>query len=1491
MKNTFQNGSVDEVCMNGAIGEDTSRRAFRYLFSLQNHDGGWGPSKDEPSTIHMTAIALLSLRLCPGKEDTAAAVDKAAGYLLAGQHKDGGFGDVFSTVPETALAYHALQGVAGDHEALNRARHYLVLSQFENGSWNDDLYTTTLALGACNRPGNLMDSRSLAVEPAADVPDEDPAPPGAEGDRAASDGLSKTMEERVVVQADNDRVAATRGQMERNERTKISLVSRRNASSSSPSDPSSEIPAAGRTVVVQSVTTDKKKYGSNETVYIYSTIENRSQVVFSVVVNAQLADARGQILDVASHDTGPTVNLDAGACEPVTLLWNTGMNQPGSYGIRFHVADAANGSILDEKKITLAIAPVIGIDDLSLSLTPSQLTADENKTIELRASFQNRSNTDASMRAEFSAKDPQGEVVHNGAIDFELPSSTLNTTLELPPFTHTFDRCGQYLIEASILAGDLLCSNARSAIKVAPATRIEAVKRLDPATITPDGQKRVRVGIRLEGIGATVNPSFMSAMTNSTGDRISIVFDKAMADPAGKHARFSVTADRVSLHVMDVRLERPDITRMDLYLAGPVGKDQALLVSCDARELTCAEGKELMSFHDEPVVNRVSHPIFNQDGYGFSGQIAPNPLSAKTVMTGYGDWPKGFYKNVLAFAGAVFDGRSLWMVPANADSVVKVDRQTGEMTAFNRWPEEFRKGNLAFAGAVFDGRSIWMVPANADSVVKVDTESGEMTRFNRWPEGFAKGGHAFAGAVFDGRSIWMVPSYADSVVRLDTESGKMTRFNRWPEGFAKGGYAFAGGVFDGRSLWMVPANADSVVKLDTLSGEMTRYNQWPEGLGKVEYAFAGGVFDGRYVWMVPYYSDRVVRIDTDTGEMTGHHRRPDGLGKVEYAFAGGVFDGQSIWMVPLNSDRVVRIDKDTTDVMEHTGWPQGFTKGVNAFAGGVFDGECVWLVPSYADRVVRISSFSSLSVSADITANDSFYLYVSQDDSEEGTLAGQGKGWSSVHNLNAALVPGITNYLHVRCVDTSGPVAGFIADFTLNDGNFHFADGSQHIVTSEENWRVFTDRFGGDEGSVTAIGRNGVGSWSTRFGIDLDANWIWTRRGTDRGARFFSTPIYYSPVVVAPMEDVRITDTVAGPDITVDEGSFTRKPSIMERRGDTTIAEWCFDKFRIGQREDFFFDVMVRDTIPGEDRLVSHSLKLSYKDASRTIVEKEFGPSHVHVLSSSFTSSVDTARRVYRMGEDVNIFCSIRNLSDLEKTLDIRVIMEDLQGVLIEESFLEGVRFAPGQDRNIDDLVFKLVATNEGTHRVRLLLREDLREAGEASADFTVEDIPAEGVPVYRGRANDGEQPDIAAEGPGTPAGNHSLRLARDIDTSLVKDVPAEGLDGLEGTINAQPSPIYQGLSETIYYTVSKGTRQDLAGLRVNVVIVNPETGEARQSFAAPRAHLTGDGFAGSFTFSTGTLEPREYTACLKVSDDSDSEPRQISTTTFVVRRIEVVVT
>ena len=567
---------------------------------------------------------------------------------------------------------------------------------------------------------------------------------------------------------------------------------------------------------------------------------------------------------------------------------------------------------------------------------------------------------------------------------------------------------------------------------------IELDKTLSPSAIAPDGDKQIKVDIRLEGVQVVTNPVVLSAATNTAGNKITVAFDKVMVDPSDKHMQFSVNSDNAPVSVIAAGLNKSDNTKIDLTLESPVTDGQNILLSYTAGDVTSSDGKGLVSFSDQIVSNKVLPPLYSQDGFGYSGLVAQNPLRDNIFMTSYNQWPSGFYKNVLAFISGVFDGQNIWMIPANADSVIKINKDTGAMTGHNKWPAGFRKGNLAFEGGVFDGQNIWMIPANADSVVKIDKDTGVMTEYKNWPSEFKKGGHAFAGGVFDGQNIWMVPSYAESVVKIDKDTGVMTGYNTWPLTFKKGGYAFAGGVFDGQNIWMIPANADSVVKIDKDTGVMTEYKNWPSEFKKGGHDFAGGIFDGQNIWMIPYYADRVVTIDKDTGDMSWHHQRPSEFNKVEYAFTGGVFDGENIWMVPLNADSIVKINKNTGAETKYNQWPSGFNKGVNAFTGGVFDGENIWMVPSSADKVIKLSSFSSISVSANVTANDTFYFYISQDESVEGTLIGQGSNWASVYSLNAALVPGVTNYLHIKSTDASGPIAGFIGDFSLNDQKFPF---------------------------------------------------------------------------------------------------------------------------------------------------------------------------------------------------------------------------------------------------------------------------------------------------------------------------------------------------------------------------------------------------------------------------------------------------------------------
>lgn len=134
-----------------------------YLTSNQNSDGGWGfcsstslGCSDGGSNVYITALVSSTLQQFTQATTIATAINKATSYLIAHQTTDGGFGNSPSTVYETSLAYIALVGMITDNTVLGNAINYLTSAQLSDGSWNDDPYSTALALRALyfseNRP-------------------------------------------------------------------------------------------------------------------------------------------------------------------------------------------------------------------------------------------------------------------------------------------------------------------------------------------------------------------------------------------------------------------------------------------------------------------------------------------------------------------------------------------------------------------------------------------------------------------------------------------------------------------------------------------------------------------------------------------------------------------------------------------------------------------------------------------------------------------------------------------------------------------------------------------------------------------------------------------------------------------------------------------------------------------------------------------------------------------------------------------------------------------------------------------------------------------------------------------------------------------------------------------------------------------------------------------------------------------------------------------
>jgi hypothetical protein len=139
-------------------------------------------------------------------------------------------------------------------------------------------------------------------------------------------------------------------------------------------------------------------------------------------------------------------------------------------------------------------------------------------------------------------------------------------------------------------------------------------------------------------------------------------------------------------------------------------------------------------------------------------------------------------------------------------------------------------------------------------------------------------------------------------------------------------------------------------------------------------------------------------------------------------------------------------------------------------------------------------------ISGNLTADNAFFAYISTSNSSLGTLVTSGNSWGTTFSFtNFALTPGQTYYLQVEGINYGGPGA-IIGQFNLSDTGFHFANGSQTLLTGTTNWLAsYNDSNSNPSnqqtwvtptGGVIDEGANGVSPWGMHSGISASAHWI-----------------------------------------------------------------------------------------------------------------------------------------------------------------------------------------------------------------------------------------------------------------------------------------------------------------------------------------------------------------------------------------------------------------
>lgn len=148
-----------------------------------------------------------------------------------------------------------------------------------------------------------------------------------------------------------------------------------------------------------------------------------------------------------------------------------------------------------------------------------------------------------------------------------------------------------------------------------------------------------------------------------------------------------------------------------------------------------------------------------------------------------------------------------------------------------------------------------------------------------------------------------------------------------------------------------------------------------------------------------------------------------------------------------------------------------------------------------------------------MTADNLYTVYISTDDSIDGSAFGSNSHWPTDSTHSTTLSAGVTHYLHVFAQDTGGPQM-FIGEFSLSDSLYAFANGTQSLLTNTTDWQGNATGFGNADTGITDLGGDGTGPWGWRPSIDDAARYIWTTELAscpvyNNECAYFSTRIDY----------------------------------------------------------------------------------------------------------------------------------------------------------------------------------------------------------------------------------------------------------------------------------------------------------------------------------------------------------------------------------------------
>lgn len=179
--------------------------------------------------------------------------------------------------------------------------------------------------------------------------------------------------------------------------------------------------------------------------------------------------------------------------------WFTGAAQPGVYAVRAEAWSADGTTLLADSMVQITIAETVSVVSLAVMPEPRERVRGESAEVTVTSLIRNGSNVDTALGFRFVLQDPVGNSVYERVVRLELPPSAALLSYPLAVFDQHFERAGNYRIEVDALSGGPVGALHTGQIVVAPNVRLEGAHGVEPESIMPLEDARVRIRLRIEG--------------------------------------------------------------------------------------------------------------------------------------------------------------------------------------------------------------------------------------------------------------------------------------------------------------------------------------------------------------------------------------------------------------------------------------------------------------------------------------------------------------------------------------------------------------------------------------------------------------------------------------------------------------------------------------------------------------------------------------------------------------------------------------------------------------------------------------------------------------------------------------------------------------------------------------------------------------------------------------------------------------------------------